>query len=683
MTTYEGSKLNATHLERAAVVYVRQSTDFQVHNHVERQRLQYELTTHAKELGFRTVTVIDDDLGTSASGVHRPGFEKLLTAVCRGEVGLVLSLEASRLSRNGRDWHTLLDFCVIVGCLVGDKTTLYDPALPDDRFFLGMKGNFSEMELAVFRQRSMETLAAMAECGELFLNLPAGYEKVAGGGIEMTPDQRQRDAINLVFGKFAELRSVRQVYLWFRREGVAIPVRILQDGIVWKVPTAGSLHLMLGNPIYAGAYAFGRRERKTVIENGRKRVLRGIRKRYPRDWTVLHQDRHEGYITWEAFQRNQTLIAGNASRKHGAVRGGAALLAGVLRCGHCERRIQVRDNGKATGYSCPGETPAGGRACISFGAVRVDAAVGQAVIDALQPLGVEAALRAMDHQGEAGLAAVRLAQSALTEARYRADRAQAQFDAVDPDNPNVFHNLSRKWESCLVTVREREAQLQALQDRRERTAPTAEERAAYLALGADLERAWHSERVTPELRKHIVRAALVEITATVQEHQVHLLVHWRGGDHTALSVRRNRTGEHRWVTDAQTGDLIRDLARCLPDPLIAGLLNRLGKRTGKGNRWTKGRVRSFRSDHGVAVYREGERQARGEWILAEAADRLAVDRSVIRRLIKSGVLPARQACKGAPWIMAENALHAPQVVAAMVGRGPVTTDPKQKTLRFQ
>ena len=176
MTTYEGSKLNATHLERAAVVYVRQSTDFQVHNHVERQRLQYELTTHAKELGFRTVTVIDDDLGTSASGVHRPGFEKLLTAVCRGEVGLVLSLEASRLSRNGRDWHTLLDFCVIVGCLVGDKTTLYDPALPDDRFFLGMKGNFSEMELAVFRQRSMETLAAMAERGELFLNLPAGYE---------------------------------------------------------------------------------------------------------------------------------------------------------------------------------------------------------------------------------------------------------------------------------------------------------------------------------------------------------------------------------------------------------------------------------------------------------------------------------------------------------------------------
>ena len=434
MTTYEGSKLNATHLERAAVVYVRQSTDFQVHNHVERQRLQYELTTHAKELGFRTVTVIDDDLGTSASGVHRPGFEKLLTAVCRGEVGLVLSLEASRLSRNGRDWHTLLDFCVIVGCLVGDKTTLYDPALPDDRFFLGMKGNFSEMELAVFRQRSMETLAAMAERGELFLNLPAGYEKVAGGGIEMTPDQRQRDAINLVFGKFAELRSVRQVYLWFRREGVAIPVRILQDGIVWKVPTAGSLHLMLGNPIYAGAYAFGRRERKTVIENGRKRVLRGIRKRYPRDWTVLHQDRHEGYITWEAFQRNQTLIAGNASRKHGAVRGGAALLAGVLRCGHCERRIQVRDNGKATGYSCPGETPAGGRACISFGAVRVDAAVGQAVIDALQPLGVEAALRAMDHQGEAGLAAVRLAQSALTEARYRADRAQA-LSANMPETP--------------------------------------------------------------------------------------------------------------------------------------------------------------------------------------------------------------------------------------------------------
>ena len=683
MTNPDKGVLTAEHRQRKALVYVRQSSDIQVRNNVERQRLQYALAGHARELGFTRVEVIDEDQGITGDGVQRTGFDRLVATVCRGEVGLVLSLEASRLARNGRDWHTLLDFCAVVGCLVGDRQRLYDPGLADDRLFLGLKGGFSEMELAVFRQRSQESRLALAERGELFTNLPAGYEKAGRGRIEMTPDQRQQDAIRLIFRKFAELRSVRQVYLWFRREQCEIPVRNFQEGIVWKVPTDSSLYSMLSNPIYAGAYAFGRRRQQTVIENGRKRVRVGIMQHDARDWAVLLRDRHEGNITWDEYTRNQGLIAGNNIKVRGPVRQGLALLAGLLRCGRCQRRMQVRDNGKSVGYGCRGETGGNGGACLNFGAVRVDAAVVKAVLAALQPLGVEAALRAWEERTEDGAAEERLARSALTEARYRAERAQAQFDAVEPGNHNVFHNLARKWEQRLTEVRACEERLEALEARRKRSGVTPADRAAYLALGEDLEQAWNHERATPELRKAILRAALVEITARIEGERVRLLLHWKGGDHTELEVLRNRTGQHRWAADATTVQLVRELARSLSDPLVAGLLNRLGKPTGKGNSWTKERVRAFRNRHGIAVYREGERRERGELVLQEAAERLGVDPSRIRRLIQAGVLPARQACKGAPWILDEQALETPAVREASAGKSPLTLDQNQQVLDFQ
>ena len=303
MTALASALLTAAHLRRKACVYVRQSSDFQVRHHVERQRLQFALADHARQLGFRDVEVIDEDQGTSGDGVLRTGFDRLVSAVCRGAVGLVLSLEASRLARNGRDWHTLLDFCAIVGCLVGDRRCLYDPAVADDRLFLGMKGNFAEAELALFRQRSWESRLALAQRGELFTHVPAGHEKAGKRRIEMTPDQRQRDALRLVFRQFAELRSVRQVWLWLRREQVEIPVRQLGRGIVWKVPTETGLNALFHNPIYAGAYAYGRRRQETWIENGRKRVRGGILKSGPEEWTVLLRDRHEAYITWEEYER--------------------------------------------------------------------------------------------------------------------------------------------------------------------------------------------------------------------------------------------------------------------------------------------------------------------------------------------------------------------------------------------
>ena len=352
--------------------------------------------------------------------------------------------------------------------------------------------------------------------------------------------------------------------------------------------------------------------------------------------------------------------------------------------GHCDNRIQVRDSGKAIVHRCLGLKDRERANCISFGAVRVDAAVGAALMRALEPVGIEAALAALTARDGKDEAAIRLAHSALAEARYQAERSGAQFDAVEPANQNVFHNLARKWEACLSRVRDCEARLQALEGSRDRQKElTPEQRDAYLALGENLQRVWSHEGTPPQLRKRLLRAVLVEIIATIKGREIHLLLHWKGGGHSHLVVPRNRTGEHRWTTDAQTGALIRDLARMLPDELIAGLLNRLGKKTGKGNSWTKSRVCSFRSARGVAVYREGERRERGELILSEAAEQLAVDPVVIRRLIRSGILPARQACKGAPWIIHREALDGPEVLAGLSKHRPLTPDSKQTNLVFQ
>src|SRR6201997_2441806 len=301
------SKITADHLRRAAYIYVRQSTLDQVqHNHESRRR-QYALADRARQLGWQEVVVIDDDLGRTASGVERPGFEKLLAAICDGKVGTVLCIEASRLARNGRDWHTLLEFCGLVGTLIVDEDGIYDPRLPNDRLLLGMKGTMSEMEVSVFRQRSIEAIRQKARRGEYFSTVGVGYVKCEGDRIDKDPDRRVREGMSLIFRKFSELQTVRQVLVWIRQEQILLPV--LQQGpgkqpILWKAPVYHTLHHILTNPVYAGAYAFGRRGTTVALAQGRKRMIRTLRRRAD-SWEVLIQDHHEGYISWEEFARNQ------------------------------------------------------------------------------------------------------------------------------------------------------------------------------------------------------------------------------------------------------------------------------------------------------------------------------------------------------------------------------------------
>jgi len=694
------TKITTDHLARAAFVYIRQSTPDQLrHNHESRRR-QYALADRARQLGWTDVTVIDDDLGRSSDGAtERPGFEKLLLAICERRVGAVLAIEASRLSRNGRDWHTLLEFCALMECLLIDEDGMYDPRLVNDRLLLGMKGTLSEMELSLLRQRSVEALKSKAKRGELFLHAPIGYLKAGRDRVEKDPDLRVQEAINLVFRKFTEFQSIRQVHLWLRQEQIVLPainfgssdVGSAEQRVVWKLPVYNSLRHILINPTYAGAYAFGKTTNRVQLQNGRKRVRKGYWR--PRsEWEVLIIDHHDGYISWADYERNQRLIANNAGNRglmvRRAVNRGNLLLAGLLRCGHCGRKLHASysgSNGKIGRYSCRGaHINHGTERCINFGALRVDQSVGEEVLRVLQPLGIEAALLAIEAQGSELVEARRQAELALQQARFEADRARRQYDAIEPENRLVAAELERRWNERLIEVQRLEDRF-AAQQATSKPLWTDAERTQLLALGNDVARAWRHPNATAETRKRILRAVLNEIVARVEGTEIVLLLHWQGGDHTTLRVRKNATGHHRWTTPADTAHLIKALARLMPDQSIAAILNRAGKRTGKGLTWTEKRVCTFRSDHDVPPYKEGERAERGELTVGEAAAALATSKMTILRLIHAGKIPAVQLCKGAPWIVDAQVIKDPAVVAVVRSPNyrPATVDPRQKSLLRQ
>ncbi len=684
------SKITTDHLARSAYVYIRQSTADQLtHNHESRRR-QYGLADRARQLGWTKVEVIDDDLGRSGGGTARPGFERLLAAICEARVGAVLAVEASRLARNGRDWHTLIEFCGLVGTLIVDEDGIYDPRHPNDRLLLGMKGTMSELELSLFRQRSQEALKQKASRGALILGVAAGYVKVGRDRIEKNPDQRTREALQLVFSKFAEFQSVRQVHIWLRDEGIELPVKSRDGearGIVWRLPAYNIVHNILTNPIYAGAYAFGRTTSKVSVEQGRKRVRRGVH-RPMTEWDVLIKDHHAGYITWEEFERNQGVIANNATGKgsaavKGAVRRGELLLPGLLRCGHCGRKLHVSYSGKLGRYSCYGaRTNHGTARCISISGLSIDSAVGAEVLRVLKPLGLEAAVKAIETQTGRTSAAQRQLELSLQQARYEVAHARRQYDAVDPANRLVAAELERRWNDALQTVHRIECEIASIVAIR--PPPLGErERQELMRLGADLELAWSHPAATAATRKRILRAALNEIVVRKEGPVINMVLHWKGGDHTALQVklRLNAAGRHHWPPPDDTIALVRQLARLMPDRQIARLLNRSGKLTGYGNGWTEQRVRGFRNHHDIAVYRDGEWADRGEITLDAAAQIIGVAKMTALRMIRRGDLKGRQACKGAPWVIKEDD------VAAFGSRspstGPVTPNPAQQILEFQ
>ena len=684
------NKITAEHLARDAYVYVHQSTADQLLNHPESRRRQYALVERARSLGWENVVVIDDDLGRSGGGQSRPGFERLLAAICAGTAGAVLAIEASRLARNGRDWHTLLEFCALVNTLIIDEDGITDPRLINDRLLLGLKGTFSELELSMFRQRSQEALRLKAARGELHTTAAIGYRRGADGRLEQDPDWRIYETLSMVFRKFSEIGSVRQLALWLRQEGINLPVALYGPQgrtVQWRAPLYHAVHRLLTNPVYAGAYAFGRTGSRVRFEGGRKVVIHGVARRQE-EWEVLIRDHHQGYISWEEYDRNQKIIAGNANMKGtmvaGSVRKGGGLLVGLLRCGHCGRRLKVLHHARRdTRYVCNAEMKcASDKKCVGFSNMRIDAAVSAEVLSAISPLALDAALQLIADRERAGTERLRQSELALQQARYEETLARRQYDAIDPDNRLVAGELERRWNDRLAAVARLGEQIRTLQNEQPRTLHH-DERATLLALADDLPQLWNHPAASNETRKRILRAVLEEIVVTAKTDRLRLVLHWQGGDHTRLDVVKNRTGQNRWKTDVETVQLVRELARILPDHSIAPLLNRLGKRSAKGQSWNQLRVRNFRGVHQIAVYRDGERTQRQELILHEAASRLGVHRMTVVRLIRDGLLSARQACVGAPYVIREDDLDRPAVRRTLANGRAVSLNPEQESLSFQ
>jgi excisionase family DNA binding protein len=652
------SKISAEHLARRACVYIRQSTPDQVQNNLESRRRQYALVDRARALGWDDVEVIDDDLGCSGSGTYRLGFERLLGSLCDGKVGAVFSIEASRLARNGRDWHTLLEFCSLVGALLIDADGIYDAKQTNDRLLLGMKGTISEMELASFRERAQAALEQKAKRGELFKRVPVGYAKTGDDRVEKDADERVRAAIDLVFRKFAELASARRLYFWLCQQQIKLPA-ISGAGsaqrIVWQQPRYHALLSILKNPLYAGAYAYGRSKTTVRIEQGRKRIVR-TKHRRREDWAVLILDHHEGYIRWDVYQSNQALIAHNTNAKGAMVRGsvkrGSALLTGLLRCGHCGAKLHVQYPAPSVvRYQCGSHIlDREASCCVMFGGLRADRLIAEQVLQCLKPLGIQAAIQALDNLQGASDERVRQKELALEQARYEVARAQRQYDAVDPGNRLVAAELERRWNEALKTQAQLEEELVALKREKPHSLGDAT-KGELLALAQDLPRLWDHPDSSPEFKKRILRTVLKEIIASSEGDHVRMVLHWQGGDHTELALEKTRTGQHRYVTETDTIELLRSLARIQPDSMIASILNRGGRRTAHGQPWTAARVRSLRNHYAIPVYREGERQGRSELTVSEVGAMLGVTQTTVLRMIRRRHLPATQACANSPWIL--------------------------------
>ena len=684
------TKITAEHLARTAYVYIRQSTPDQLVHNKESQRRQYALADRARQLGWAGVEIVDDDLGRSGGGVARPGFDRLIGAICAGDVGAVLAIEASRLARNGRDWHMLIEFCGLVATIIVDEDGIYDPRHPNDRLLLGMKGTMSELELSLFRQRSQEALRQKARRGALFLRVATGYVKAGRDRIEKTPDQRVQDALKLVFAKFAEFQSARQVHIWLRDEGIELPVKAHNteaEGVVWRLPAYNTVHNILTNPIYAGTYAFGRTTSKISVENGRKRVRRGVR-RPINECDVLIKDHHEGYISWDEFERNQRVIAHNAVSKgsamvKGAVRKGEVLLAGLLRCGHCGRKLHVHYSSNIGRYTCYGaRANHGTERCISIGSIKVDAAVSTEVLRIVKPLGIDAAVKAIEAQSCETTAAQRQHELALQQARYEAAHARRQYDAVDPTNRLVANELERRWNVALENVQRIEREMAA--SAALRSPPLDEQQKQHLmALGADLARAWSHSAATAATRKRILRACLDEIIVRKDGEGLDMVLRWHGGDHTALKLRvkLNASGRsYNPVTDDLIA-IVRELARLMPDRQIARLLNRSGTQMASGKAWTEQSVHGFRKHRDIAPYRDGEWAERAEITLEAAAKIIGVCNMTALRMLRRGDIKGRQVCPGAPWVIkavdlaAFNGRHSPS--------RPLTPNGAQPAFDFQ
>lgn len=657
------AKIKSTHLHRRAYVYVRQSTAAQVEFNRESTDRQYKLAQRAIGLGWqkKQVKIIDEDLAQSgASTSQRGGFTMMTSEVALGRVGLILSLEVSRVARNNTDWYRLLDLCSVTDTLIGDEDGVYHPGLFNDRLLLGLKGTMAEAELHVIRARLEGGIRNKAARGELRRGLPVGF--IWGdqdGEVLMHPDQAVTGAIHTVFEKFSQMGSVRQVWLWFQSQDLRFPLQTnTLPEIKWVAASYHAIHSVLTNPVYAGVYAYGKtRQESFVDETGhvKKRV-----KRLPQSqWAVLIHDHHKGFIDWETYEMIQARIAKNtrpvAHQATGAIREGAALLQGLATCGKCGRRLKVYYQGKYStpGYYCAANNIVEGRAkhCMRIGGVKIDDAVATLFLEAITPAAMEAVILAEKNVEADHDAALAQYQLQIERLQYETERAERRYRAVEPENRLVARTLETQWERCLNQLNDAKREL----DRRHQQRPkrlTSEQRSHIRSLSEDLSIVWYAPTTNHRDKKELLQILLEEVNISInrEEGTAHLILRWKKGfiSEITVDVRQKRIPPIR--TEQDTIELVRRLAVHYPDAVITGILNRQGRKTARGDRFTVNKVGNLRRYWKIPRFKATKAPCDGELVtIKKAADILGVAASTVHRWLTDGFIAGEQITPGAPW----------------------------------
>ena len=666
------AKIQAEHLRRGAMIYVRQSSLAQVRENVGSRARQYALVQRALDLGWEKeqIVVVDQDQGRSgASTEGRDGFQQLVAEVGLGHAGAVFSLEASRLARSCIDWYRLLEICAITKTLVVDEEGVYDPSQYNDRLLLGFKGTMSEAELHWLHSRLTGGKRKKAESGELRITLPTGLVYDNAGKVALDPDEEVQQAVQLVFDTFEELGSAQRVVKYFKEQGLRFPTRELRGPhkgeLRWgRLAQSRVLHV-LHNPLYAGAYAYGRTKLRLQNQPGVTRpTKKRTRRRSPEDWDVLLLDVHSGYISWEQYQRNRQQLDDNrtdwSEQRRGAVREGAALLQGIAICGVCGRKmtLRYRDDGKTPIYKCQqAYRQYGEPVCQTLQGKKVDTRVAELFLEAMNPAELSVSLAALE-QVEARTQQIEQQWLLRIErASYEADLARRRYAAVDPENRLVARNLERDWNEKLVKVEQLEREY-ATAPRSSKLVASPEDRARILGLAQDFRVIWEAATTTNAERKQLLRYLIEDVTLTRAADTIHIGVRWQTGALSELKVPRLNTIYTNQPTSTVVIQRIRELAPTHTDHLIATMLNQEGFTTGTGQVFTKTSVRRVRIKYAIptgcperqGVFLDGKR-GDGRYSTQAVAELLNVSIATIGNWCKSGKLDCIRSVSGSPrWI---------------------------------